>query len=202
MKKNNIDFESRFWSGRSTPSPVSVLELFFEFHDLATAKERLNLIVQYAVQGKMQIPEESSVVFHFHHSLRSLIRAGWCLRKKSGKWIGEAASEQSSPLMYGSLSEEEYRDPALVFYKAFKEYRTEQLEDFLSDIVYFSLGTFNHVPECPIVGPYLHLIKILDAAWLVVERKNRKKDHFQSTPQEVVVQVRQVPHPEPFHANL
>jgi hypothetical protein len=180
MKKIHIDFESRFWSGRSTPSPVSVLELFFEFHDLAEAKERLNLIVQYAVQGNMQIPEESSVVFHFHHSLRSLIRAGWCLRKKSGKWIGEAASEQSSPLMYGSLSEEEYRDPALVFYKAFKEYRTEQLEDFLSDVVYFSLGTFNYAPECLIVCPYLHLIKILDAAWLIVDQKNRKKDLLQS----------------------
>lgn len=181
MKKNSIDFESRFWSGRSTPSPVSVLELFFEFHDLATAKERLNLMMQYAVQGETRIPEDPSVVFHFHQSLRSLIRAGWCLRKKSGKWIGEAVPDTGNPLVYGSLSEEEYRDPVLVFRKAFKKYRTEELEDFLSDIVYFSLGTFNHVPERNIVGPYLHLIKMLDAAWLIVERKNRKKfREFQS----------------------
>lgn len=189
MKKNSINFESRFWSGRSKHSSVPLLELFFEFHDLATAKERLNRIMQYAVQGKTRIPEDPSVVFHFHQSLRSLIRAGWCFRKRSGKWIGEAVPETGNPLMYGSLSEEEYRDPVRVFRKAFKEYRTEELEDFLSDIVYFSLGMFNHVPERNIVGPYLYLIKMLDAAWLIVERKNRKKELLQSQPQKAEVQL-------------
>lgn len=173
MKKNNIDFESRFWSGRSKLSPVALVDVFFQFYDLATAKERLNRIMQYAAQGKTRIPEDPSVVFHFHQSLRSLIRAGWCLRKKSGKWIGEAVPETGSPLMYGSLSEEDR-----VFRKAFKQYRPEELEDFLSDIVYFSLGTFHNVPERNIVGPYFHLIKMLDAAWLIVERKNRKKELF------------------------
>jgi len=190
MKKNSINFESRFWSGRSKLSPVALGDVFFQFHDLATAKERLNLMMQYAVQGKTRIPEDPSVVFHFHQSLRSLVRAGWCLRKKSGKWIGKAVPEAGNPLLYGSLSVEEYREPVLVFRKAFKQYRTEEMEDFLSDILYFSLGTFNQVPERDIVGPYLHLIKMLDAAWLIVERKNRKKDRFQSTPQEIEVQIR------------
>lgn len=189
MKKNNIDFESRFWSGQSKLSPVALGDVFFQFHDLATAKERLNLMMQYAVQGKMQIPEDPSVVFHFHQSLRSLIRAGWCLRKKSGKWLGEAVPETCNPLLYGSLSAEEYRDPVRVFRKAFQKYRTEELEDFLSDIVYFSLGTFNHLPERNIVGPYLHLIKMLDAAWLIVERRNRRKELFQSLPQEDEVDI-------------
>ncbi|KAA0126390.1 hypothetical protein FY557_17890 [Chryseobacterium sp. SN22] len=189
MKKNNIDFESRFWSGRSKLSPVALGDVFFQFHDLATAKERLNLMMQYAVQGKTRIPEDPSVVFHFYQSLRSLIRAGWCLRKKSGKWMGEVDPETGNPLRYGSLSEEEYRDPVLVFRKAFKAYRPEELEDFLSDVVYFSLGTFNQVPERNIVGPYLHLIKMLDAAWLVVERKNRKKDLLQSQPEKAEVEV-------------
>lgn len=189
MKKNNIDFESRFWSGRSKLSPVALGDVFFQFHDLATAKERLNLMMQYTVQGKTRIPEDPSVVFYFHQSLRSLIRAGWCLRKKSWKCIGKAVPETGNPLLYGSLSEKEYREPVRVFRKTFKEYRPEELEDFLSDIVYFSLGTFNHLPERNIVGPYLHLIKMLDAAWLIVERKNRKKELFQSLPQEDEVYI-------------
>ena len=165
----------RFWSGRNKHSALPLMEVFFQFHDLATAKERLNRIMQYAVQGKTRIREEPSVVFHFHQSLRSFIRAEWCLRKKAGKWIGESVPEHSSPLMQGSLSEEEYRDPVRVFRKAFKEYRLEEFEEFLSDVVYFSLGTFNNLPERDIVGPYLHLIKMLDAAWLVLERKKNKK---------------------------
>ncbi len=173
MKKKKTNFESRFWSGRSKHSPVPLLELFFLFHDLATAKERLNRIMQYAVQGKTRIPEDPSVVFHFHQSLRSFVRAGWCLRKKSGKWI-EQEVPQDSPLMRGSLSGEEYRDPVRVFRKAFKEHRLEDFEEFLSDVVYFSLGTFNNVPDRNIVGPYLHLVKMLDAAWLILERGKDK----------------------------
>ncbi|WP_051349440.1 hypothetical protein [Chryseobacterium gregarium] len=184
MKKNSIDLESRFWSGRNKHSPLLVLELFFQFHDLATAKERLNLIMQYAVQGKTRIPEDPSVVFHFHQSMRSFLRAGWCLRKKAGKWIGESVPEHSSPVMYGSLSEQEYRDPVRVFRKAFKEYCLGDFEEFLSDVVYFSLGTFNNVPERDILGPYLHLIKMLDAAWLITERRNSNKNLLQSLPTE------------------
>lgn len=84
MKKKKTNFESRFWSGRSKHSALPLMEVFFQFHDLAMAKERLNLIMQYAVQGKTRIPEDPSVVFQFHQSLRSFVRAGWCLRKKSG----------------------------------------------------------------------------------------------------------------------
>jgi len=77
--------------------------------------------------------------------------------------------------MHGSLSEQEYRDPVRVFRNAFKKYRLEEFEEFLAEVVYFSLGTFNNVPERDIVGPYLHLIKMLDAAWLILERKKIKR---------------------------
>ncbi|WP_294231121.1 hypothetical protein [uncultured Chryseobacterium sp.] len=171
MKKKKTDLESRFWSGRSKLSPVSLLEAFFQFHDLGTAKERLNRIMAHAVQGKVRISEDPSVIFHFHQSLRSFILAGYGLRKKSGKWLVSTLPEQGSALGLGSLSEEEYRDPVLVFRKAFQEYRPEHFLDFLAEVVYFSLGTFNNVPEGNIVGPYLHLCKMLDAARLIVERR-------------------------------
>ncbi|WP_394660566.1 hypothetical protein [uncultured Chryseobacterium sp.] len=171
MKKKKTDLESRFWSGRSKLSPVPLLEAFFQFHDLATAKERLSRIIAYAVRGKARISKDPSVVFHFHQSLRSFILAGYGMRKKSGKWLVRTLPGQGSALELGSLSKEEYRDPVLVFRKAFQEYRPEQFLDFLAEIVYFSLGTFNHVPEGNIVGPYLHLCKMLDAARLIVERR-------------------------------
>lgn len=174
--KNTINFESRFWSGRKKYSALPLMEVFFQFHDLITAKERLNLIMQYAAQRKTRIPEDPSVIFYFHQSLRSFIRAGWCLRKKRGKWLVHTLPQHNKrPLLQGSLSEKEYYDPARVFRNAFKEYHLEDFEEFLSEVVYFSLGRFNHVPERNMIGPYLHLIKMLDAAWLILERENNKK---------------------------
>jgi hypothetical protein len=172
MKKNSIDFESRFWCGRKKHSALPLMEIFFQFHDWVTAKEYLNLIMQYAVQRKTRIPEEPSVIFYFHQSLRSFIRAAYSLRKDRGKWLVHELSEHKTPMLQGSLSEKEYHDPAKVFRKAFKKYRLEEFEEFLSEVVYFSLGTFNNVPERNMVDPYLHLNKMLDAAWLILEREN------------------------------
>ncbi|WP_336718541.1 hypothetical protein [Chryseobacterium mucoviscidosis] len=175
MKKNSIDFESRFWCGRKKHSALSLMEVFFQFHDLVTAKERLNLIIQYAAQRKTRIPEDPSVIFYFHQSLRSFIRAAYSLRNKRGKWLVHELAEHKNPMLQGSLSEKEYRDPAKVFRKAFKKDRLVEFEEFLSEIVYFSLGTFNNVPERNIVDPYLHLTKMLDAAWLILERENNRE---------------------------
>jgi len=175
MKKKSIDFESRFWCGRKKHSALPLMEVFFQFHDLVTAKKNLNLIMQYAAQRKTRIQEEPSVIFYFHQSLRSFIRAGWCLRKKRRNWLVHELSEHKNPMLQGSLSEKEYCDPAKVFRKAFKKYCLEEFEEFLSEIVYFSLGTFNNVPERNIVDPYLHLTKMLDAAWLILERENNRE---------------------------
>ena len=58
-------------------------------------------------------------------------------------------SEHKNPMLQGSLSEKEYHDPAKVFRKAFKKYRLEAHLELVSlgSRVYFSLGTFNNVPE-------------------------------------------------------
>lgn len=176
MKKNSIDLESRFWSGWNRHSPVPLMEVFFQFHDPVTAKERLNQIMQYASQKKTRIPEDPSVVFHFHQSLRSFLRAGCCLRKKTGKWTVDTLPEHSGPLVLGSLSDEEYRDPVRVFRNAFRVYSLEEWEEFLAEAVYFSLGTFSNVPERDIIGPYIHLVKMLDAAQLILERRSMKNN--------------------------
>ncbi len=170
MKKKKRNFDARFWSGQKKHSPKSVIEVFFRFYDLATAKERLSLIVHYAAQKKTRIPEDPSSVFHFYQSMRSVILAEYCLRKKTGKWAVEELLEDNSPLGRGSLSEDEYRDPVRVFEKAFQEYRPEEFMEFLAETVHFSLGSFKNIPDARIFSPYLHLVKMLEAAWLIVSR--------------------------------
>ncbi len=86
------------------------------------------------------------------------------------KFQAPAEPVSVSGLMLGSLSEEEYRKPFLVLQKTFSELTLRDFDSFLTDLTYFSLGTFKIRPERDIITPFLHLNKILDAAQLIVER--------------------------------
>ncbi|GEN74308.1 hypothetical protein [Chryseobacterium hagamense] len=90
---------------------------------------------------------------------------------KAGKGPVFSPSEAgASEILLHSLPEEEYRDPVSVFRRAFKACRREELEDFLATVTYFSLGEFRCEEEKKLVVPYIHLMKMLDAAWLIVKR--------------------------------
>ncbi len=175
MKKKNLDLEARFWSGSKMYSALGLMETFFQFNDLAAAKEMLSTMMQHAVKKNSRIGEEPSAVFHFYLSMRSLIRAGYLIRKQSKQGKLNLHSEIRSPLMQGSLREEEYRDSLRVFQKAFKAHSLQEFDGFMAGIVYFSLGSGSCETESSIVSPYLHLTKMLDAAWLLLERSSAEK---------------------------
>ncbi len=172
MKKKKIDFESEGWAGTNRFSAAGLLETFFQFHDLATAKKLLSEMMVYSRKDKVLQKENPSEVFHFYLSLRSLVRAGYRLQGKARKPKFQAFAEPVavSGLMLGSLSEEEYRNPLLVFQKTFSEFTIRDFDRFLSEITCFLLGTFCTGPERDTVTPFLHLNKILDAAKLILER--------------------------------
>lgn len=101
------------------------------------------------------------------------------ISKKAKKWKVNAAPDISSPMMKGALSDKEYEKPLLVFKRAFKEYSIQEYDYFISGIVYFSQEMYRHGPESNLVRPYIHLLKMLDAAYLMLERgvqkSNKKK---------------------------
>ncbi|REC62872.1 hypothetical protein DRF65_08605 [Chryseobacterium pennae] len=59
--------------------------------------------------------------------------------------------------------------------KASKEYSIKEFDYFISGMVYFSMGIYNKLPERNMINPYIHLIKMLDAAYLIIERRRRSK---------------------------
>ncbi|MDV2493971.1 hypothetical protein CMU02_14735 [Elizabethkingia anophelis] len=128
----------------------------------------------YAGKKKTTINEDSSAIFHFHQALRSFVRACYAVRLKERTCEMNTNSENHSPLMQGSLSDEEYRNPTLVFQKAFDEFSIKDFDYYIAVSVYFSLGTFTHAAESKIFEPYLHLTKMLDAAYLILERRIQK----------------------------
>ncbi|WPO81209.1 hypothetical protein SD427_10595 [Chryseobacterium sp. JJR-5R] len=176
MKKKKTDFGARFWSGTRKHSAAGLLEAFFQFNDLAEVKETINTMVQCSVQKNTRILEDPAEVFHLYQSLRSLVRACCLIGKKAKKGKFKAASETNVPkIMTGPLSAEEYRDPVRAFRRAFSACSVEEYDEFLSLVVYFSLGDHRCDQEKKIVIPYIQLMKMLDAAWLITERASTGK---------------------------
>ncbi|MBB4807481.1 hypothetical protein HNP38_002787 [Chryseobacterium defluvii] len=106
--------------------------------------------------------------------MRSFIRAGYLITLKEKKWTANTQLKKVSPLVLGLLSEKEYQNPLLVFKKAFKEYSIKEFDYFISGMVYFSMGIYDNPPERNMISPYIHLTKMLDAAYLILERRGKK----------------------------
>ncbi|WP_345987734.1 hypothetical protein AAEU33_12005 [Chryseobacterium sp. Chry.R1] len=174
MKKIKTHFDSRFWPGKN-PSGLQLMETFFQLNELDVSKEILSNLLNYAVKRNSWIHEDPAVIFEFYHSMRSLIRAGYLIMLKERKWTVDTRPEKISPWVLGLLSEKEYRNPLLVFKTAFREYTPKEFDYFMSGIVYFSMGVYENLPERNIVMPYIHTVKMLDAAHLILERRREKK---------------------------
>lgn len=174
MKKNRTDFKSRFEKSRKKHYGLHLMETYFKLNDLTASKELLNDIISYAVKRNSWIKEHPSVILHFQQAMRSFIRAGYFITLQEKKTTATIQLEDVSPLVLGLLSEKEYQNPLLVFKKAFREYSVKEFDYFISGMVYFSLGIHNNLPERNMISPYIHLIKMLDAAYLILERRGKK----------------------------
>lgn len=174
MKKIKTDFNPHFRVDNKH-SGLQLMETFFQFNELDDSKEMLSNLVNYAVKRNSWIHEDPAVIFQFYQSMRSLIRAGYLVMLKEIKWTVDSQPEKISPWLLGLLSEKEYRNPLLVFKKAFSTYTLKEFDYFMSGIVYFSMGVYENLPERNIVMPYIHTVKMLDAAHLIVQRKREKK---------------------------
>ncbi|MDH5034004.1 hypothetical protein [Chryseobacterium cucumeris] len=137
MKNKRIDFEARFWSGSRKHSGIKLIESFFHFNDLVSAKQMLDKIMIYAGKKKTAINEESSVIFHFHQALRSFVRACYVIRFKETAWKINTNPENNSPFIHASLSDDEYQNPILVFQSAFEEYSIKDFDYYIAVAVYF-----------------------------------------------------------------
>ena len=172
MKNKKTDFESRFWSGTRKHSATGLLEAFFQFNNLTEVKESLTIMVQCSVQKKTRIRKDPAEVFHLYLSLRSLVRASFLISKKAKKAKFKVLLENPSQNLT-FLSAEEYQNPVQLFRSAFDICSLQDFDAFLSAMVYFSLGSSTCDGEQKIIIPYLQLMKMLDAAWLIVERTSK-----------------------------
>ena len=125
-EKNRTDFKTRCRADYKKRSALQQIEEFFQFSDLAASKERLNSIMNHAVSRNSWINEDPVVIFQFQQAVRSFIHAGYLIMLKERKQAVKTQLENGSPLALGLLSEKEYKNPQLVFQKAFMAYNIRE----------------------------------------------------------------------------
>lgn len=170
MKTKKIDFEAEFWDCHRKHSCLTLIDAFFKMDDLTTVKDQLFEVMNYSVKAEVLLKEDPSLIFNFYLCLRSFMRASSFLPLKTKKWKLNDAPVSCSNSLQSSLSADEYKNPLLVFQKAFTEFSLKQFEYFIKEIVYFSWSPYANDAESNTINLFIHIIKMLDAAQLIRER--------------------------------
>ncbi|SEO20593.1 hypothetical protein SAMN05444671_0692 [Flavobacterium sp. CF108] len=174
MKKNKISFETGFWAGFETGNPFKAVQAFFDFADLDYYKQNLSETVMYSYKRKVHKQDNPSDVFVLYTTFSFFIKVCYCLKKKNKKWKVTEFLRSEKVFHFSSLTKEEYENPFMVFQKAFDEITLEEFGFFLVQILEHSLSPHFGDPESDVTTPYIHLIKMLDAAELIRERGVKK----------------------------
>lgn len=170
MKKNKISFETRFWAGFVAKNPFEAFDAIFDFGHLDYYKRNLSEAVLYCYKRKIYKQENPSNVFVFYNAVCSFLKVCYCLKGKSKKWRVKESSRSETVFHLSSLTKEEYDNPFLVLQNAFEEQTLQEFQFFLCEITELSLCPFVGDSDFDLVTPYIHLIKMLDAAELMRER--------------------------------
>ncbi|WP_316635974.1 hypothetical protein [uncultured Flavobacterium sp.] len=181
MKKNKIPLETNFCAGYVSGNPFKAIEAFFAFARLDYYKQNLTELVICSYKTKVYEQDNPSNAFVFYTAIFSFLKLCYCLQEKSKKWKVKAYSRSETVFHLSSLTKEEYDNPFIVFQKAFEEKTFKEFEFFLCLILELSLSPYAEDPESDLTTPYIHLIKMLDAAGLMRERgveKIKKTDQI------------------------
>lgn len=170
MKKNKISFGTNFWSAYEAGNPYDALHAFFDFSHLDEYKQTLNEVAMHSYRRKIYKQDNPCHVFVVYTALSSFVKVCDCLKRKSRKWQAKGSGDYISIVHLASLSKAEYKNPFKVFQKAFEENSLEEFEFFLCEIVHLSLSPHSVESDYDFITPYLHLVKMLDAGQLIMER--------------------------------
>jgi len=170
MKKNKMSFQTKFWAGFVAANPFEAFDAVFDFAHLDYYKQNLSEVVLHCYKRKVYKQENPCNVFVFYTAIGSFLKVCYCLKSKDKKWKVKESSRCETVFHLSSLTKEEYDNPFLVLQNAFEEKTLQEFEFFLSEIIEFSLSSYDVDPDSDLTTPYIHLVKMLDAAQLMRER--------------------------------
>nr|WP_315224500.1 hypothetical protein [uncultured Flavobacterium sp.] len=186
MKKNKISFDTRFWAGFVAGNPFEAFDAIFDFAHLDYYKKNLSEAVLHCYKRKIYNQEAPCNVFVFYTAISSFLEVCYCLKDKNKKWKVKDSPRSETIFHLSSLTKEEYDNPFLALQNAFGERTMQQFEFFLCEITELSLSPYYVNPDSDLATPYIHLIKMLDAAEIMKERgieRIKKNEQVQPSPQ-------------------
>ena len=170
MIKKKISLESHFWAVDNIENPFKMLETIFDYSDIEHYKRLIGMVVEHVYKRKVYFMENPGELLLYYKVFRSFVKACYLLQFSKKTVKNDVFCEWVPGIYLASLSRAEYSNPLLVFKSAFQEKTLEEFELFLFEIFQFALSPITDDDSNDRVTPYIHLIKMLDAAQLIFER--------------------------------
>lgn len=178
MKKSKIHFDCNLWAGNEITEPQQLIEALFGFSHLDTLKAELTNMMSFMYKNEPYSARNPANALIIYAALRSLLRCSFVLQLNSDKYI-LGNSEVRIPC---SLSQTEFDSPLIVFNNAFTYKSLAEFDLALFEILSYSMSSSTDNITWDLFTPHLHILKMLDASWLVYQRgikkakKSRKKE--------------------------
>lgn len=170
MKKNKLPLESHFWTEDGNENPFRILYAMFAYTDIEHYKKLIGEVIQHVYKKEVYCGENPGELLIYYKVFRSFLKACYLLRFSKKTVRKDDFYDWDSGIFLGSLSSIAYDNPVLVFTNAFKKKTLMEYELFLFAMFQSSLSTYKGDICTDMATPYLHLIKMLDAAQLIQER--------------------------------
>ena len=170
MNKKKLSLESHFWTVDKIENPFKILEAMFDFTDIEHYKRLMGEVAEYVYTRKVYYMENPGELLLYYKVFRSFLKTCYLLQFSKKTVKDDVFCEWVPGIYLASLSRAEYNSPLLVFKNAYEDMTLEEFELFLFALFKFALSPTTNDDCHDMVTPYIHLIKMLDAAQLIFER--------------------------------
>ncbi|MGC1632065.1 MAG: hypothetical protein WA749_08125 [Gelidibacter sp.] len=167
MESNTLSFDASPWAGHEINCPYALLSELFNFAHLYEFKHYLTSAMSYNYKSKVYCKKDPGRILTIYVVLHSLLRVGYVLQVQGETYRVEETTPIPKDIGLGALTPKEFQNPFLVFQEAFAGNTLDEFDLAWYEIVLFSLSPSTETITWDLFNPYSHLIKMLDASWLI-----------------------------------
>ncbi len=171
METIKIPLDSHIWAESSMECPYEMIDRLYDSVNTSELRNYLDLIISYAYYHKAPSKKKNWNLITNYSVFHSILRAMYVMNSNPTVYflndLDEIVLDNINPFMIGSLSEEEFRNPFLVFKNILAQKSLLVLDKELYELFFCGNNIHESAPSCNLIEFYLQLVKILDAISLI-----------------------------------